>query len=186
MPRVIGYRVKIFNAKENIVSVPFNDLCVKFSSGYVLPLQVREGDIIPLDALDSEDVRKSLLVGSLRKYLDLGKIEPIYEAEPEPEVAPVVPQNVPTVSEPTPVVEKEAEKPVTPAEVPPPVREETASNQTPLTDLNLVKTYDDFSRLSYFLKLRFIKESDNVALLKEISARTTSAQFKNNILLRLS
>jgi len=55
-----------------------------------------------------------------------------------------------------------------------------------ITDLSLVKTYEDFNRLSHFLKLRFIKESINIELLRQIQSLTTSSQFKNNIALRLS
>jgi hypothetical protein len=40
--------------------------------------------------------------------------------------------------------------------------------------------------LSHFLKLRFIKESSDVELLRQIQTLTTSAQFKNNVSLRLS
>lgn len=180
MPKLLGYRVKILNSPENRVLVPFPDLCVNFRSGYVLPLQVREGDIIPIDALDPEDVRKSLIVGSLRRYLDFGKIEEVYEPELVVEIP--VPLIVPSEAE----VIPPTEKPIEPASSTPLVREDTASNQTPLTDLTLVKTYEDFCRMSYFLKLRFIKESGNTALLKEISTRTPSAQFKNNIQVRLA
>lgn len=55
-----------------------------------------------------------------------------------------------------------------------------------ITDLALVKSYEDFEKLSHFLKLRFIKESNDIELLRQIQTLSSSAQFKNNATLRLS
>ena len=55
-----------------------------------------------------------------------------------------------------------------------------------INDLTLVKSYEDFNRLPHTLKLRWIKESTNIELLKDIAGKTTSVQFKNNINLRLT
>lgn len=188
------FKVKVFNSKENLTSLSFPDLSVKYSNGYSEPIKVREGYEIPLDVLDEEDIRKSLKVGSLRKYLDSGWVVEIFDnGTPVPTPPPPAPAPAPV-----PISGWITEGQMTAAPVAPPsdpsspsiVREGMSSDkskpQEPLTDLSLVLTYDDFCRLSHFLKLRFIKESTNVSLLKDILQRTPSTQFKNNIQVRLN
>jgi hypothetical protein len=193
-------RVKIRNSKECRVELPFPDLSVKYNNGYAPSLRIKEGHEIPLDVLDPEDIRKSLKVGSLKGYLDNGWIEEIPEneivEEPisvplshfiteqmvlAPKVAPVKTEVVlpaqkeVSIPQPNlPEVEKVVDKQV------------PVSQNEPITDFKLVKTYEDFIRLTHFLKLRFIKETDDITLLKDILGKTSSAQFKNNIILRLS
>lgn len=200
------YRVAIINSPENAGSLPFPDLSVKFSTGYIVPINVKEGDEIPIEALDSEDVRKSLLVGTLSRYIGCGKV--IVEDDSIPkEKKQISESHLLSVREKkvrrrrkrkaevtdskveTPVVEEQKEQPKVSnvneskeVDEKPSVTEE----QPLITDLALVKTYDDFNRLSYFLKLRFIKESNDKDLLKEIDSRTDSNQFKNNIKIRIS
>jgi hypothetical protein len=185
------YRVKIKNSKDNLTYVPFPDLVVKWTNGWAEPLKIKEGEEIPLDACDKEDVRKSWLVGSLKRYTDSGFIEEfIVKPEPKPltekelkflealkpiqgtgdiPVIPLPPNNVSIKAE-----EKQEVKPNLP------------EAQSMLSNFSLVKTFDDFSKLSYFLKLRFIKETSNKELLKEILSKTESHQFRNNIQVRLS
>jgi hypothetical protein len=184
------FRVKIKNSRDSLTYVPFPDLVVKYTNGWTEPLKIKEGEEIPLAACDPEDVRKSFLVGSLYKYLNSGWIEPIIE-KPEPKpltekelkflealkpiqgtgdipLMPIPPKPVSDVSRAT-----EEVKPSLP-EV-----------QSTLSNFSLVKSYEDFSKLSYFLKLKFIKESSDKELLKTILEKTDSPQFKNNISLRL-
>jgi len=184
------YRVKIKNSKDNLVYVPFPDLVVKYTNGWAEPLKILEGQEIPLAACDPEDVRKSWLVGSLERYTDSGWIEEfIVKPEPKPltekelkflealkpiqgtgdiPLIPIPPKQVSDVSE-----VKE-------------VKPNLPEAQNTLSNFSLVNSYEDFSKLSYFLKLRFIKESNNKELLKTILEKTDSHQFKNNIQVRLS
>ena len=73
------YRVAIKNSKENRIELTFADLCVKYSNGFSPTLKIKEGEEIPLDVCDQEDIRKSWLVGSLKGYLENGWIEEIPE-----------------------------------------------------------------------------------------------------------
>jgi hypothetical protein len=191
------YRVCCKNSKENRIELPFPDLSVKYGNGYAPALKVKEGEEILFNVLDPEDIRKSWLVGSLKGYLEnkwiqeipedeiikespspisqfiteqmvlAPKIEPIKVVE-QPKIEVLLPQpNLPEVI-------KVIEQPISVPQV------------EAITDLSLVKTYEDFNRLSHFLKIRFIKESSDIELLRQISSLTTSSQFKNNITLRLS
>jgi hypothetical protein len=184
------YRVKIKNSKDNLTYVPFPDLVVKWTNGWAEPLKIKEGEEIPLEACDTEDVRKSWLVGSLKRYTDSGFIEEfVVKPEPKPltekelkfleALKPIQGTgDIPLMPiPPKPVSDKAEEK----QEVKPNLPEA----QNTLSNFSLVKSYEDFSKLSYFLKLRFIKESNDKELLKTILEKSDSPQFKNNISLRL-
>ena len=196
------YRVAIKNSRDCRIELTFNDLCVKYSNGFSPTLKIKEGDEVPLDVCDPEDVRKSWLVGSLKGYLENKWLEEILDDKisPEPVVkasisqfiteqmvmAPkIVPVVVVSIPEPakvevpsTPIL-PEVVKIAEPVAVSAPILES-------IHDLALIKSFDDFNRLSHALKLRFIKESNNIELLKDISGKTSSVQFKNNINLRLT
>lgn len=183
------YRVKIKNSKDNLTFVPFPDLVVKWTNGWAEPLKIKEGEEIPLDACDKEDVRKSWLAGSLKRYTDSGWIEEfIVKPEPKPPTAaeikflesikPIIGTGDIPVIQPPP-------KPVSDVSRASEVKPSLPEAQSTLSNFSLVKSYEDFSKLSYFLKLRFIKESSDKELLKIILERTDSPQFKNNISLRL-
>ena len=182
------YRVKIKNSKDNLTYVPFPDLVVKWTNGWAEPLKIKEGEEIPLDACDKEDVRKSWLVGSLKRYTDSGFIEE-FVVKPEPK--PLTAQELLAIKAATPI-QGTGSIPVPPppiisnkAEEKKEVKPNLPEAQSTLSNFSLVKTFDDFSKLSYFLKLRFIKESNDKELLKTILDKTDSPQFKNNISLRL-
>jgi hypothetical protein len=192
-------RVKIRNAKECRIELNFPDLCVKYTNGYSLALKVAEGQEIPFDVLDQEDIRKSLKVGSLKGYLDNGWVEEILADEVVPaQLTPlshfITEQMIasPSMLEPLkPFVAKPETKevPLQPILPEAPKAEKSKVSEPiveSLTDLSLVKSYEDFNRLSHTLKLRFIKDCTDVALLKDISGKTSSVQFKNNISLRLT
>ena len=184
------YRVVIRNAKECCISLNFPDLCIHYSNGFSPSLKVMEGEEIPLDVCDPEDIRKSLLAGSLKGYLANGWLEEILEetsflssnsviqnssqfvTEQDIKIVPQTEISTPQTNLPeVQVVEKKSI---------------SVTQDEPITDLTKISSYEDFNRLSHFLKLRFIKESSNIDLLKEIAGKTSSAQFKNNINLRLS
>jgi hypothetical protein len=176
------YRVKNFNAKENASIVTFPDLVAKFSGGYAIPLQVREGDLVPIEVLDPEDVRKSLIVGSLHGFIRDGFV---VEEDDLPN------QEIKEVNQLSNIKPEEVEQPSPPllsTETKQVVEEQKSKDtklETSLNDLSLVKTYEDFNRLSYFLKLRYLKESQDKVLLQDIMTSTNSPQFKNNIQVRL-
>lgn len=181
------YRVKIKNSKDNLTYVPFPDLVVKYTNGWAEPLKIKEGEEIPLDACDSEDIRKSWIVGSLKKYLASGWLEEIIEA---PKPKPLTAQEIAAIKAATPI-QGTGNIPIIDVPIPPTVSnkaEEVKPNlevQNTLSNFSLVKTFDDYNKLSYFLRLRFIRESTNIPLLKEILQKTDSPQIKNNISLRL-
>jgi hypothetical protein len=194
------YRVCIKNAKECRIELTFADLCVKYTNGFSPTLKIKEGEEIPLDVCDPEDIRKSWLVGSLRGYLENKWIEEIQDDKVKTEPAIILSQFISEQSVLNSLVEKTNKQevaPILPAEVPPqsilpvapPVVEQKSvsvqSNEA-ITDLNLVRSYEDFSKLTHILKLRFIKETENLDLLRDITGKTTSSQLKNNIALRLS
>jgi hypothetical protein len=173
------YRVCIKNAKECSTTLKFLDLNVTYSNGFSQPLEVKEGQEIPFDVLDDEDVRKSFKVGSLKGYLNGKWIEEI------PEEKLVL--HVESIEQNTQILPTQTEVP--PQQILPEVKivnQVSVSQSEPITDLTKVFSYEDFCKLSHFLKLRFIKENGNIDLLKEISSKTPSSQFKNNLTLRLS
>jgi hypothetical protein len=196
------YKVCIKNAKECRTELTFPDLCVKYTNGFSPALKIKEGQEIPLDVCESEDIRKSWLVGSLKGYLDNKWIEEIIETAPlnQPEelrLSNFITEQMmanPAMIQPLKPLEaiKQEVKEETPAT---PILPEIQVAETikvsapkiePITDLALVKTFEDFERLSQFLKLRFIKDSDNFELLRKIQSLTPSVQLQNNITLRLN
>jgi len=193
-------KVQIRNSKECRIELHLQDLSVKFNNGYAPYLRVKEGEEIPLDLLDAEDIKKSLRVGSLKSYMDNGWIVEIKDTETliEPEVtrlsnfiteAMVFRPEMIQPLKPLEALPQDTSKEVNPATpILPEVKVVDTSTPKiePITDLALVKTFEDFQRLSQLLKLHFIKESDNFELLKDILGKTPSVQLQNNITLRLS
>lgn len=195
-------RVKIRNSKDCRTELNFPDLSIKYNNGYAAPLKLKEGEEIPLDLLDDSDVQKSLRIGSLKGYTDNGWIEEIKSEDKLKDDDPVRLSHfitermisAPEIIAPLKPLESEAQpsKEETPAAPILPEVKEVDKSQTPMpkatqiTDLALVKTYEDFNTLSHFLKLQFIKDSNDIALLKDILGKTPSVQFKNNINLRLT
>lgn len=184
------YRVKIKNSKDNLTYVPFPDLVVKYTNGWAEPLKIKEGEEIPLDACDPEDIRKSWLAGSLKRYTDSGWLEE-FIIKPEPK--PLTEKELKFLEAIKPIIGTGIiDVPIPPQQVSDKSGAEVKSNlpkeeaPSTLSNFSLVKSYDDFSKLSYFLKLRFIKETSDKDLLKEILQKTESHQFKNNIQVRLA
>jgi hypothetical protein len=192
------YRVAVKNAKENRIELSFADLCVKYSNGFSPVLKVKEGEEVPLNVCDPEDIRKSWIVGSLKGYLENKWIEEMPEDLVVKEVPVAISQFITEQMAMAPkpnLIKSEVSSKI---EVLPPqpnlpevakvveVQPISVPQVEAITDLSLVKTYEDFNRLSHFLKLRFIKESINIELLRQIQSLTTSSQFKNNVALRLS
>lgn len=178
------YRVAMINHPENRQSIKFHDLLIKYSTGYMIPLQLMEGEIIPLGILDPVDVEKSLIVGSLGKYIRDHKVIVEDDApKPQEELKVEVPQTV------TPLVKtKEEVKSEPKADVslePKRPAQDLKAEEKPLTNFDEVHSFEDFNRLAYFLKLRFVRESNDVELLKKISSCSDSLQIKNLIQFKL-
>lgn len=197
-------KVQIRNSKECRTELHFQDLSVKFNNGYAPYLKIKEGDEIPLDLLDAEDIKKSLRVGSLKGYIDNGWVVEIKENEvlKEPEatrlsnfiteemvfrpemIQPLKP--IETLKQDVKTNEQSPSVPILPEVKAVETEKVSTPKIEPITDLTLVKTFEDFERLSQLLKLHFIKSSDNIELLKDILGKTPSVQLQNNITLRLT
>lgn len=185
-------KVKVKNAKENQTSLTFPDLCVRYSNGFSPALVVKEGEELLLSVLDPEDVRKSLLVGTLKAYLANGWLEEVVETDKPKAVA--IPHITAITDSAAVAIPAQTTHEDLPQTIPPmketdkilvdkPSAAVTSANPM---DLDKVSTYEDFCKVPHLLKLRFIKETKDIDLLKAISILTPSSQFKNNIQLRLS
>lgn len=178
---MIRYKVRVINNPESRQSIKFHDLLIKYSTGYFIPLQLNEGEYLPLEILEADDIKKSLIVGSLGKYIRNGKVVVEDDAPPPPPVQ-IAPPVVPVTVEP--LKEKEVIKPI---EEPPTKQvQDLKPEEKPLTNFDEVKSKADYNRLAYFLKLRFVRETQDLELLKTISSSTdASLQVKNLIQFRL-
>ncbi len=178
------YKVVVFGGIDGL---KFPELPIKFSNGVSAPLYVKKGQYLPLDILDPLDVKKSLIAGSLGRAIKAGMV--VVEDD-----TPVPPPPTPVVQPPKPVVAPEvvASEPKPVPEEPKPLSYKQAIVEAskeaagPITDLSSVKSYEDFCRLSYFLKLRFVKDCTDKNLLKTIGDKADSNQIKNNINIRLA
>jgi hypothetical protein len=189
----IRYKVVSFGGHDGL---KFQDLLIKYSTGYLLPLKVKQGDYIPLDILDPMDVKKSLIVGDLGRHLKSGNIvaeddsiKPVVVEVPKV-VAPVIvhavqspPALTPTVGLPVP----EPQNLPVPGVPAPSLVELQKAQENNNMDLGSVKTAADFNKLRYFLKLRFIKECNDGPLLQQIFNQLDpkDTQFRNNLLHKL-
>jgi len=195
-------KVNIRNAKDCRIELSFPDLSVKYNNGWAPALHIKEGNEIPLDVLDPEDVRKSLRVGSLKGYMENGWVSEIVDdAVPLPEQLTSLSHFITEqmVSAPGMIAPLKVLDPVVPATdvlpAKPNLLEEVkvveksvvvAPKPNEISDTSLVKTFEDFERLSHTLKLRFIKDCLDPLLLRDILSKTPSNQFKNNINFRLT
>lgn len=191
----IRYKVTTYGGVRGL---QFPDLLVKYSSGYTIPLEVPEGEYVPLEILDPLDVKKSLIVGSLGKFIASGKVTVVNDelskidlSKPKQEVKKEEPKKVEEKKEPTinkfQIIQKEPTKqedtsssdPIDPKVEPPKVIEPQ------LTSLSDVKELKDFDRLSFYLKKRFLRETKDRALLLRIYQTTDSNSFKLQVKQRL-
>jgi hypothetical protein len=197
-------KVQVRNSKECRIELHFQDLSVRYNNGYAPYLKIKEGEEIPVDLLDADDVKKSMLVGSLKGYIDNGWVVEVKDgdaiaAQETTRLSHFITEEMvfrPEMIQPLKLLNNlpqdvaiDAQSPTAPILPEAKAAEMTnhvAAKIEPITDLALVKTFEDFERLSHFLKIRFIKDSDNLELLKDILGKTTSAQLMNNITLRLT
>lgn len=171
------YRVVIFGGMDGLL---FEDLVVTFSSGHRFPLRVKQGDMVPVEIFDPLDIKKSLIVGSLGSYIKAGAVRVEY-SDLEKENKKRKPRQ-------TKVAVIEAQ-PIQPSvETLQPVQqisEETPKVPQAPADLKDVKNIDDFFKLSFFNRLKFIQNCSDKGVLTELLTKVDSPQLKNNISYRL-
>ncbi len=175
----IRYKVTTYGGMRGLL---FPDLVITYSSGYIIPLEVPEGEYLPLEILEPLDVKKSLIAGSLGKFIADGKVKVEgdklsvidLEKNPKPKLDSKIETPKPTKTE----MVEELTKAPSPIVEPPKVIEQ-------ITNLSDVKKLEDFDRLSHYLKSRFLKETEDKALLLRIYETTKSESFKLNVKRRL-
>lgn len=181
------YKVVAFGGQDGLL---FDELLVKFSGGYNLPLRVKQGNYVPIEILDPMDLKKSLIVGSLGKYIKGGQV---IEEHYDPKKEKII-QEPPKVSEghkepeakkePTPAAEPVSiTEPIKAATPPPPI----SGPEPMLESISQVKQEDDFYKLGFFMKVKFIENcSDKALLLKLLEKTKGSHQLQTNIQLKLA
>jgi len=163
------YKVVVEGSMDGL---KFPDLLIKYSTGYYIPLAVKIGHYIPddPDIIDPIDLKKSLVVGTLGKFLKAGWV--IDENAQPKRKRQKRKKKVKKVEEPAikaiPTVEEKHEEatPETPQQKVEPVKE----TQQEAIDLNKVATFADFGKLGHFQKVQFIKICKDKALLTQINA----------------
>lgn len=158
------YKVAVYGTMDGLI---FEDLIVKYTTGYQYPLKVKKGNFVPTDIFNPLDIQKSLAVGSLRSYIDKGSVIVEYSdieknkrkrKSRKKTVEDIKPQIKPSV---------EAEK----IEEPPQEESQQKTEETkefkPI-DLKDVKASDDFFKLSFYNKLQYINHCNDKGLLTEL------------------
>jgi hypothetical protein len=176
----IRYKVITYGGMRGL---EFPDLLIKYSTGYSIPLSVHQDEYVPLEILDPLDVKKSLIAGSLGRYIAAGQVKVEgdelgvvnMETRPRQVIVPAVQQ---VINEPT-------NQEVQTLPQPNPKVEPPKIIEPQITNLSDVKELKDFDRLSFYLKKRFLRESQDKALLLRIYQTTTSDSFKIQIKQRL-
>lgn len=177
------YKVKKIN--DTILhEMPFPDLLIRYTTGLTLMLKVKEGEYLPTEILEPSDLQRSLIVGSLGAYIKAGKIiveDDEVKIKPEPQVSKPIPVSQPKPQEPHSVEEVQA--PVQETQPQPQVEKVAAPKQN-IQDLAQVKTVEDFSQLSYFLRTKFVASCTDKTLLtsiEKIADRQIKVSIKNRL-----
>lgn len=156
------YKVAIYGTMDGLV---FDDLLVKYTTGYQYPLKIKQGHYVPTEIFNPLDIQKSLTVGSLRNYIDSGSVTVEYSdleihkrkrKSRKKKVEDIKPEIKPSVE----VV------PEVPKEEPQQKTEETKEFKP--IDLKDVKASDDFFKLSFYNKLQYITHCKDKGLLTEL------------------
>jgi len=185
MPR---YRVMVYGTHDGLA---FPDLLVKYTSGLFYELKVKQGECIPVEIFDSLDIRKSLLTGSLKKAIESGAVKVEYsdleqkkrKRKQRKQLKELQITKLPSVEEEQPDLKKEEP----PKEIPQQKSEEITFVDDKDVNFSDIKTVEDFSKLSYFKKTSFAKQSKNKDLLtKLLKQDALDAHIKNTIIFHLS
>jgi len=177
------YRVVVPGGMDGVL---FDDLYVTYSSGHKFQLHVKQGDCIPVEIFDPLDIQKSLVVGSLGNYIKAGIVKVEYsdleknnkKRKPQQKKEEITQQPTqllqPSVEAVQPVQQK-------PEETLPPMAQDAP------TDLKDIKVADDFFKLSFFNRLKFIQNCNDKSVLTELleNPKLDSTQIKNNLVYRL-
>jgi len=183
MPR---YRVCVFGSHDGLI---FPDLLVTYSSGLQYELKVKQGELVPVELFNSLDIKKSLLTGSLKNYIEGNAVKVEYSdyeqqkrkrKHKKTHIPPV--QKLPSIEE-----EKLDLKTEPPKEIPQSKPEEIQFVDDKDVNFNTIETVEDFSKLSYFKKTSFAKQSKNKSLLTELLKQDQlDSHIKNTIIFHLS
>jgi hypothetical protein len=172
MPR---YRVVVYGGVDGLL---FEDLIITYSSGYRYPLRVKQGDYVPVEIFSPLDIRKSLVVGMLGNYVRAGAVKTEYsDIEQNKRKRKLRQKNIeikqptkPSVD--TPVISEPAIQQKT---------EDTPQVQVVPTDLKTGDSTDNFFKLSYFQRLKFIQSCNNKGILSDLLDKIDSEQLKHHI-----
>lgn len=184
MPR---YRVIVYGTHDGLA---FPDLIVRYSSGLQYELKVKQGEFIPVELFNSLDIKKSLLTGSLKNFIEGGAVKVEYSdleqkkrrrKQRKSKKLPI--QKLPSVEEEKPNLK--IEEP--PKEIPQQKSEESTFVDDKDVNFKEIVTVKDFSKLSYFKKTSFAKQSKNKSLLTELlKIDQLDSHIKNTIIFHLS
>ena len=184
MPR---YRVEVYGSHDGLI---FPDLLVCYSSGLQYELKVKQGEYVPVELFNPLDIQKSLLTGSLKAYIEGDAVKVIYSdyeqrkkrrRQRKPKDVSI--QKLPSIEEEKP--DLKTEEP--PKEIPQSKPEEKLFVDDKDVNFKDINTVEDFSKLSYFKKTSFAKQSKNKNLLTELlDVKTLDSHIKNTIIFHLS
>ncbi len=172
------YRVATYGGMDGLI---FPDLLIKYSTGYVYPLRVRQGDCVPTEIFDPLDIQRSLLTGSLGSLIKANAVVVEYSdvevkqhnKQPRKKKQPQEVLQIPATEE-------------APKEVPQPqVVEQTSPGKPAHIDFKDVAAPEDFLQLSFFRRLEFIRQCTDKSLLSQLSKKIDSEQLKFQIDRRL-
>ena len=154
------YKVVVYGTMDGLV---FDDLIVKYSTGYRYPLKIKRGNYVPTEIFDPLDIQKSLTVGSLRNYIDAGSVRVIYsDLETNKQNRKSRKKKVEDI---TPEIKPSVEVAIT-EEIPQEAAQQTEETKEfkPI-DLKDVKASDDFFKLSFYNKLQYVNHCNDKGLL---------------------
>lgn len=183
MPR---YKVCVYGSHDGLV---FTDLIVTYSSGLQYELKVKYGEYVPVELFHPLDIKNSLLTGSLKGFIEGNAVKVEYSdleqkkrKRKHKKTKKESIQKLPSVEEEKQVLKTEEP----PKEIPQPKPEETTFVDDKEVNFKDIKTVEDFSKLSYFKKTSFAKQSKNKSLLAELlEIDKLDSHIKNTIIFHL-
>jgi len=180
------YKVAIYGGMDGLT---FEDLIVKYTSGYQYPLKIRKGSYVPVEIFDPLDIQKSLTVGSLRHYIDDGSVIIDYSDLEKKKKQRILRKKKKDIKDIKPTLKPSVEE--NKAEPSPETSQQKAEETKPANDeqidLQDVKAETDFFKLSFFNKMQFIKNCKDKSLLSKLLEKLPedAKQLKLHITYRL-
>jgi hypothetical protein len=170
---------------------------------------IQQGEYLPIDLVEFDNLKKSRLVGSLKRCIDYGwvsvesptavppKVKEVAVSKPAARPVAITEEGAGIVSA-RDITNKVSDMrrvdadTVYPDEIQPPVREivTVAQSKTPnamaITETTVAADgYFAFEKLKYFQKLKTIKDSSDVTLLKAIIEKSPYPQLVHNAQVRM-